>query len=516
MDTKSKAIRQIMGDVVLFSRTLSGVRLRSYQEAVARAVISSVLGGMGLSFVVMFPRQSGKNELQAHIEAYLLVLLGEKSAEMVKVSPTYQPQSLNAMRRIERVLQANLLTKGQWKRRAGNLFAYKKASLSFLSGAPGANIVGATASTLLEVDEAQDVGIEKYDKEIAPMAASTNATRVFWGTAWTSQTLLARELHNASALQEKDGIRRVFRISAEDVSHEVPAYRDFVAAQVARLGRMHPLVRTQFFSEELDAEGGLFTPERISMMQGKHPLEIAPVDGGIYAMLVDLAGEDESARENVAADLSNPGRDASAITIVAVDTGLMGDALIGRPTYRVVKRYLWVGERHAVQYARIRALAEHWGVRRLVVDASGVGAGLASFLRDALGERMVPVVFNAAVKSRIGWGFLAAIDSGRFKEFALEDEPGESESRQMDASLQALFFRQLEQTQYSVQPGPAKQMRWSVPQAARDHSNGKLLHDDLVLSAALVSLLDEENWSVPGKTLLVPAYDPLIEMDKGR
>jgi hypothetical protein len=31
--------------------------------------------------------------------------------------------------------------------------------------------VGATASLLLEVDEAQDVEIGKYDKEIAPMAA---------------------------------------------------------------------------------------------------------------------------------------------------------------------------------------------------------------------------------------------------------------------------------------------------------------------------------------------------------
>ncbi|MCJ7555587.1 MAG: hypothetical protein MUP90_01585, partial [Gammaproteobacteria bacterium] len=394
--------------------------------------------------------------------------------------------------------------------------SYKKASLSFLSGAPGANIVGATASTLLEVDEAQDVSTSKYDKEIAPMAASTNATRVFWGTARTSQTLLAREQHLAKAAEEQDGIRRVFRISAEDVSREVPAYRDFVEAQVARLGRMHPLVRTQFFSEELDADGGLFTPERISMMQGKHPLEIAPVNGGIYAMLIDLAGEDESARESVATDLSNPGRDATAITIVAVDTGLMGDALIGRPTYRVVKRYLWVGERQAVQYARIRALAEHWGVRRLVVDASGVGAGLASFLQDALGERVVAVVFNAAVKSRIGWAFLAVIDSGRFKEFALEDAPVKKTSREMDADLQALFFRQLEQTQYSVQPGPAKQLQWSVPQGVRDHSDGSLLHDDLVLSAALVSLLDEENWSVPGKTLTVPAFDPLFEMDKGR
>jgi hypothetical protein len=51
--------------------------------------------------------------------------------------------------------------------------------IHFLSAAPSSNIVGATVSLLLECDEAQDVEIAKWDKEIAPMAASTNATRVF-------------------------------------------------------------------------------------------------------------------------------------------------------------------------------------------------------------------------------------------------------------------------------------------------------------------------------------------------
>ena len=47
--------------------------------------------------------------------------------------------------------------------------------------------MGATASLLLEVDEAQDVAINKFDKDIDPMADSSNATRIFWGTAWTRQ-----------------------------------------------------------------------------------------------------------------------------------------------------------------------------------------------------------------------------------------------------------------------------------------------------------------------------------------
>ena len=502
------ALERLCGDVVRFTHFLGGLSLRNYQQAVARAIIDSVVHQRGLSFVVMFPRQSGKNELQAQIEVYLLALLGERHAEMVKISPTYQPQSLNAMRRIERALQANLVTRNHWQRHAGNLYQYRNARLTFLSGAPESNIVGATASTLLEVDEAQDVSIAKYDKEIAPMAASTNATRVFWGTAWTSRTLLARELRAARAAEEADGVQRVFRASAEEVGQEVPAYRAFVNAQVTRLGRLHPLVRTQFFSEEIDAEGGLFTRQRLALMQGSHPAQDKPAPGCTYALLVDLAGEDEAMRGLETGMLASPGRDATACTIVEVDLGLLGDELIRKPTYRVVGRHMWKGEKQAEQYRRIRALAELWGARYIVVDASGVGAGLASFLRDSLGERVIPVVFNAAVKSHLGWGFLAVIDSGRFKDYACEDD---DECK----VLQDLFFRQLEQVQYSVQAGPEKHIRWGVPEDARDHTNGELLHDDLVLSAALVSILDEQHWVPGGRPALLQAVDPLVEIDKG-
>ena len=123
---------------------------------------------------------------------------------------------------------------------------------------------------MLEVDEAQDVDIAKFDKEVSPMAASTNATRVFWGTAWTSQTLLAREYKAALAAERQDGIRRVWRLTADEVGAEVAAPQKFVAAQVAKLGRNHPLIKTQFFSEDIDAESGMFPQARRAMMQGEH------------------------------------------------------------------------------------------------------------------------------------------------------------------------------------------------------------------------------------------------------
>lgn len=505
---RAQGMRLLLGDVVRFTQYAGGLRLRTYQEAVARAVIRSVLGGLGRSLVVMFPRQSGKNELQARLEAYLLFVLGRQGGEMVKISPTYQPQCLNAMRRLERALDENQLMRGKWQKQAGNLYRYGHASLTFLSGAPGSNIVGATASALLQVDEAQDVLLEKFDREIAPMAASTHATRVFWGTAWTSQTLLGRELRQAEAAQAADGEQRVFRLAAEAVSREVPAYGAHVQEQVRMLGRQHPLVRTQYFSEEIEAGGSLFDAQRISLMQGGHAVQDAPQAGERYAMLVDLAGEDESTRQLAAQGVANPGRDASAVTMVCVDG--RGGMLMGKPLYRVVRRWLWVGERQTSQFERLQALAEHWQVERLVVDASGVGAGLASFLQERFGARVMPVVFNAALKSRIGWGFLGLIDSGRFKEHACTpDQTGEA------CQLQALFWRQLAGTTYSVLPGPEKHIRWGVPDGTRDPADGSLLHDDLVVSAALAALLDGIPWGSGLVGQIVPAADPLKEMDGG-
>jgi hypothetical protein len=151
------AVDYALQDVALFSEMLGEVRLRGYQEEVARAVVDSVLHERGLTFVVIFPRQSGKNELQAQIETYLMVLF-QKDGEMVKISPTWKPQSLNAMRRLERALRRNALTRViGWKKEQGFAYRVGEGRIYFLSGAPTAHIVGATASTLLECDEAQDV-----------------------------------------------------------------------------------------------------------------------------------------------------------------------------------------------------------------------------------------------------------------------------------------------------------------------------------------------------------------------
>jgi hypothetical protein len=154
-----------------------------------------------------------------------------------------------------------------------------------------------------------------------------------------------------------------------------------------------------------------------------------------------------------------------------------------RPTYEVVRRYLWTGTKHTTLYRQLLDLARNvWHARYVVVDATGVGAGLASFLRSALGERVVlPFIFSLASTSQLGWGFLGVIDSGRFKDY------DDASRRDAEAqSLREIFWRQVEHCTYDVRPGPNRLMSWSVPDPR--------VHDDLLLSAALVAVLDEQDW----------------------
>ena len=512
------ALRFLLRDPVMFARHASGLPLRLYQQEAAKAIVDSVVHQRGLSFVVIMSRQAGKNELQAQLEVYLLTRLMQTNAEIVKASPTFKPQTQNAMRRLERVLQSNVIARRLWKRDSGYIYRVGSARIYFFSAYKEANVVGATASTLLECDEAQDVLPAKWDKDFAPMAASTNATTVFWGTIWTSRTLLARELRAAKAAEAKDGIRRVFMFDANAVGAEVPAYAAYVEKQVAKLGRNHPLIKTQYFLEEIDAEGGMFPPLRRALMQGTHSSQPSAVSGQLYALLVDVAGEDEDAvggaRGGAAlaaaqAELRErePRKDSTAVTIVEVDLSTLTDLIIRAPTYKVVYRRLWTGTKHANLYGELKALAEAWGVRYLVIDATGVGAGLASFLDKALPGKVLPYVFSSKSKSDLGYGFIAVIDSGRFKDWDSSPSPEHS-------VLRSQFDRELDACEYEIVEGPAKLMRWGVAANARNPETGEALHDDLLMSAALCAVLDGQPWSLPGG-FVVQAKDPLNDMDRG-
>jgi hypothetical protein len=501
-----QVIKRLLLDIRLFSRVVIGRPLRAYQLAPAKAIVESVLEKRGDTFAVVMSRQAGKNELSAQLEAYLMNLFQQtRGASIVKAAPTYKPQTVNSQMRLHDCLS------NRWNQEflhgdQGYIIRLGRCRTFFFSAQPAANVVGATASVLLECDEAQDVDPDKWSKDFAPMAASTNATTVFYGTIWTSRTLLAQVLRQLRVKQAADGRQRVFLVPWEMVAAEVPAYGEYVRKEMARLGPDHPIIRTQYKLEEIDAAGRLFTAERIARMKGEHRRQrvAVPSPGSVFVMTVDVAGEDEEL-EGEELRAAAPRKDSTVVSVFRVDLSAMADPLQALPRYELVNRYWWTGVKHAALYARITGLVREWHPWYLVVDATGVGAGLASFLckkfgrvRDDPPGLVVPFEFTSSSKSDLGWAFIGLVESGRFKDYLADAEADTAQ-----------FWREVGACEFEVMPGPGKLLRWSVPDAA--------VHDDMLVSAALVSVLDGMPWAVGMDGEVVMELDHVAALDrKGR
>jgi hypothetical protein len=496
----SEALRPLFADVGAYSRVLLPAhRLRGYQIGPAAAIGASVTERLGRQFAVAFSRQSGKDELLAQLCAWLLTRYQRAGGGIVVAAPTLGQANIQRDRLLDR-LRRSALTVGSVKTRDGYIVAVGRAEARYLSAAETANPRGQTASLLLVANEAQDIDPAIWDARFDPMAASTNATTVFMGTVWTKTGLLHRQLAHLEALQAGDGIERVFRVPWRRVAEELPAYGERVRGRIAQFGPDHPYIKTEYELIELEAEGGLFPPERLAQLQGAHPRLRLAAPGVNYAGLLDVAGEEEEGSGPAAYDNASR-RDSTALTIVAVETN--GREL---PVYRIVDRRLWTGAKQTALHAQLVDLVRNvWGLRALVVDATGVGAGLASFLADALGRgpravAVEPFIFSGKSKSDLGWDFVGLIDGGRVKEYVQDGD-----------ELTRLAWHQYAACSYEVLPGPGRLLRWSVP-ANRGH-------DDLLVSAALTARLDAIDWrprTAKGAAPEPAAALPFFEQERGR
>jgi len=438
-------------------------RLRPYQREVARAVLESVLGGKGLTFSVEVARQGGKNELSAQLEVLLLTLYMGRPENLVKCSPSFKPQTVISMTRLkDRLNDAGY--GGMWASELGYIIRLGRARAVFLSANESANVVGNTAHILLEVDESQDVGKEKYNKEFRPMCAAGNVTTVHYGTTWDESTLLEEVKQANLELERKDGLRRHFRYDWEEVARFNPAYARYVEAERERLGEDHPFFLTQYRLLPVRGGGGFLGREQMARLYGGHERTRCPERGRRYVAGIDLAGEAEE-EEGARLRALEPMRDSTVVTIGEVEARASGGEA-KEPSIRVVEHYRWTGTRHTDLYpALVDILKNVWGCRRVVVDATGIGQPVASFLRKALGSRVCPLVFTPASKSMLGFNLLSAVNSGRLKIYRGDGSPEYGE-----------LMRELKAAKSRYRPN--RTMDFYV-----DPAEG---HDDFLMSLALL------------------------------
>ncbi len=435
-----------------------------YQWQIAEAVYDSARRHKGLTFSVMIARQGGKNEISARVEAHLLTTFAENGGTSIKAAPTFQPQAAISISRLKDVFHRKRLHPYLVFER-GRLFRLGRARQMFLSAHPSSNVVGNTASLLLEIDESQDVSPDKYNRDFVPMGASSNVTTVHYGTAWQDNSLLEQIKQSNLELQRKDGIQRHFEFDWQAVAQHNPHYQRYVEAERLRLGSDHPLFLSQYCLTPVSDDGRFLDSTRQALLQGNHCRENAPRNGCVYVAGIDLAGESEQPANGGTGPIE-PSRDSTVVTIGELrylDDGL-GSKL---PSISVVEHYSWTGKPHTEIFPTlVHILKNVWGCRRVVVDATGIGAGVAAFLRKSLGTSIVkPFTFTAKSKSQLGFDLLAAINSGRLHTYKPDGSPESTE-----------FWSQISRAKSVVRPNQT--INFFV-----DPSEG---HDDFLTSLALL------------------------------
>jgi hypothetical protein len=452
-------------NIGFFAREVLKRPLYPYQEIVGNRILESVLNGEGLCFTVMFARQMGKNQLSAILEAYLLYCM--ESGTLVKAAPTFKPQIINSRLRLLSMLENDFTSERLWKSYGYmvglSLTPQQRRDqtgprILFFSADPDSSIVGATASLLLEIDEAQDVSIDKFNRDLRPMASTTNATTVLYGTAWAEDTLLAMTRAHNLELEAQDGIKRHFEYTWRELAKYNDHYRQFVEAEIARLGEDHLTIRTQYELQPISGAGFLLNELQRHMIQGSHAWQYGSEDEEFYVGAVDLAGESRPKNSTEV----NHKRDSTVFTIARV-----GMNELGLPALEIVHQKIWLGMPYLEQYAMICELCDVWGIRKLVVDKTGLGEMMGSMLQAKMGEERVQLFhFTRSSKSALTFHFLSLVNSGRLKLYDPEEAPQE---------VYEEAWKQLRLARYTV-PGEG-QLSFSCSPSE--------CHDDVLMSIAL-------------------------------
>jgi hypothetical protein len=202
-----------------------------------------------------------------------------------------------------------------------------------------------------------------------------------------------------------------------------------------------------------------------AQLQGDHQRQRDREPGKIYVAGVDIAGEAEVGEE--AAYSMKKRKDSTVVTIGELN--YMHTPIVTNqyyPKVKVVEHYQWTGKPHSELYQTLVDLLKNvWGCKRVVVDATGIGEPVASFLRHALGLKVIPFKFTQRSKSELGFNLLAAVNSGRLKVYAA-DSSSEYRKFWIEMEKAKSYYRPNQTVNFFVEPEEG--------------------HDDFLMSLALM------------------------------
>lgn len=265
-----------------------------YQDQIVGAILAAVetaLTGATTEIGIELPRQVGKTT--AVVDAVEFIMVGSRRyfGRPLRIG-IFAPQVEQATTDFERLkdqvheirhlgLRSKVKTDGElkipekWNSKAIRLYRSDGFFLAEVYIFPLARSSNPESKTLdlIIIEEAQDVDDEKMKNAVFPMGASTNAPRIYIGTAGTRKCFFKDILDAGGPNVIRIPIKEVFRQREEaaartgDPRHML--YHRYVEHEIEREGMESDYIQRQFFSKWIIGQGQFTTAEKIDAMIAK-------------------------------------------------------------------------------------------------------------------------------------------------------------------------------------------------------------------------------------------------------
>jgi len=410
------------------------------QTELIRSLEKYVLENEGGVIAIRSARQTTKNEASATIQLRMLYHYISRGGIYIRTAPTWKPQIVISKRRFEMMYRRDPLVKDRIQKHEGYIYQLGNAEIQFLSSSPTANVTGSTASIALDMDEAQNLDDGKFEREFKPMTAFKNVPILLFGVAGDKTDVLYKYRGEILAGQ-RTGM--AFDLPAAAWCEFNEDYRKHYESEVAVKGHDHIWIKTQYDLEDVDAMAAFLNErQRDSILSGTHERMTSPASGH-YVFLIDVGGEDQFDRDDETVRVDNPVQDSTACMIF--ERILAPEAVF--PTYLLRDIYWRTGASHETLRTELKDLTLKWKPHDLVVDARGIGYGLASFL-FTIHRGTNKYQATQETVSEDCYDFMSRVNCNTVKCFQSDNTPEYGE-----------FKTQLSHTEYEYSKGKIKIMK---------------------------------------------------------
>ena len=370
--------------------------LRGPQAEIIKKVEEFVLKKSGGVMPILSARQTGKNEIAANLHKRHLFRnqFSENLRSWVRTAPTYKPQIVNSKKRLRELLKLDsknlihdpLFLKQKLIKEEGYIWRLGNSSVEFISSGDNANVVGATASECLDMDEAHKVSKAKFDEDFAPFTASTNAATLLWGVA--SDGMDTIEWYRQRNIEEGKPELNLYYPCEFWMEFHAP-YRAHVESRVNALGWNHPIIKTQYRLIPVSAEGRFLTDQQIrNIFESDHERQVTPKYGKRYEALIDIAaGNEDFNPQSVMEGEENTTTDSTVIWIYEVTNEIAQNNVF---TIIRLVNVKWITGAALPQVEKeIKETIEFWRISKATIDAVGVGRQIAESMEQIFGVSII-------------------------------------------------------------------------------------------------------------------------------